>query len=356
MRILNKYLLKEVFSSSMAVFGVLMIILSSNTMLRLIEEASIGNFPTYLLVPVILIKVTQYSIHIIPISLFFGIIISLGKFYNSNEMAVISSSGQSPLDIVKILSNIIIPASLIVALFSLYITPSVTEYRYKLEHRLNNEERIEEITPGRFISSQSGKATFFIEDIVDNKLNNIFFSTDRKTMASVENSETASYYFNKDNQKFIMLKEGVISEITSANGVETRITKYKEHGLQLRKDIPAHVNSIPAGKSTIDLFFSNETADHAELQSRLLLPIASLILGLIAIPLSYSSPKKGRYSKIFLGAVVYFIYFITMSVAKKIYLLSYIPGFFGLWWIHVLVMSMLIYIYHADSHKIPGRG
>ena len=107
MRILNKYLLKEVFSSSIAVFGVLMIILSSNTMLRLIEEASIGNFPTYLLIPVILIKVTQYSIHIIPISLFFGIIISLGKFYNNNEMAVISSSGQSPLDIVKILSNII---------------------------------------------------------------------------------------------------------------------------------------------------------------------------------------------------------------------------------------------------------
>jgi lipopolysaccharide export system permease protein len=270
-------------------------------------------------------------------------------------MAVISSSGQSPLDIVKILSNIIIPASLIVALFSLYITPSVTAYRYQLEHRLNNEERIEEITAGRFISSQSGKATFFVEDIVNNELSNVFFSSGKSDIISVENSKTASYYFDKDNRKYIMLKEGIINEIISPNGVETRTTKYEEHVLQLRQAIPLHINSIPAGKSTIDLFFSNETTDHAELQSRLLLPIASLILGFIAIPLSYSSPKKGRYSKIFLGAIIYFIYFISMSIAKKIYLLAYIPSFFGLWWIHILVMAMLIYVYYVDSHKIPAR-
>ena len=356
MRILNKYLLKEVLSSSIAVFVVLMIILSSNTMLRLIEEASVGDFPTYLLMPAILIKVSQYSIHIIPISLFFGIIISLGKFYNNNEMAVISSSGQSPLDIVKILSNVIIPASLIVAIFSLYITPSATSYRYQLEHRLSNEERIEEIKEGRFITSQSGKATFFVEDIINNELSNIFFSSDNELTTSVENSETASYYFDKDDRKHIMLKEGIINEITSANGLETRVTKYNEHVIQLRQGIPLYKNKISAGKPTIDLFFSDKTTDHAELQSRLLLPIASLILGFIAIPLSYSSPKKGRYSKIFLGAVIYFIYFISMAIAKKIYLLAYIPSFFGLWWIHILVAGMLIYVYYIDSHKIPGRG
>ena len=50
------------------------------------------------------------------------------------------------------------------------MTPSATEYRYKLEHRLNSEERIEEINPGRFTSSQSGKATFFVNEIKQVKL------------------------------------------------------------------------------------------------------------------------------------------------------------------------------------------
>ena len=120
MKILEKYLLKEILGSSLSVLLIFMLILSSNTMLRLIEEASAGTFPTYLLFPVIFVKITQYSIYIIPISLFFGIIISLGRFYNSNEMAVISSSGQSIFDIATIINKVIIPSFLIVALFGTY--------------------------------------------------------------------------------------------------------------------------------------------------------------------------------------------------------------------------------------------
>ena len=76
MKILDKYLLREILESALSVLAIFMIILSSNTMLRLIEEASVGSFPTYLLFPIIFVKIMQYSIYIIPISLFFGIIIS----------------------------------------------------------------------------------------------------------------------------------------------------------------------------------------------------------------------------------------------------------------------------------------
>ena len=74
MKILQKYLIRELTLSSISVFSVFMLILSANTMLRLVEEASVGNFPTYLLFPLIIIKITQYSIYLLPISVFFGII------------------------------------------------------------------------------------------------------------------------------------------------------------------------------------------------------------------------------------------------------------------------------------------
>ena len=107
-KILEKYLLNEVLGSSLSVLAIFMIILSSNTMLRLIEDASAGTFPTYLLFPIIFVKIIQYSIYIIPISLFFGIIISLGKLYNSTEMAVIASSGLSKVDLASSISKVII--------------------------------------------------------------------------------------------------------------------------------------------------------------------------------------------------------------------------------------------------------
>jgi lipopolysaccharide export system permease protein len=355
MKILDKYLIKEIVGSTLSVFGIFMIILSANTMLRLIEEASLGNFPSYLLFPIIVIKITQYSIYIIPISLFFGIILSLGRFYNSNEMAVISASGQSPKDLAKIISNVIFPAALLVSLFSLYITPSATEYRYKLEHRLNSEERIEEIKPGRFASSQNGRATFFVENINRGHLNKIFFSSIGSEINTIENSVSATYYIDESDRKFLLMKEGIINEVISSIDSITRKTKYEEHGIQLGQDIPKFYNKKFDSMSTIELFNNEEIESSAELQYRLLLPIATLLLGFIAIPLSYSSPRKGRYNKIFSGAMIYFTYFILISVAKKLYLLNHTPVFFGTWWVHVMVAIIILFIYINDMNKIPNR-
>ena len=355
MRILDKYLLKEILKSSLSVFAIFMIILSSNTMLRLIEEASTGSFPTYLLFPIIFVKITQYSIYIIPISLFFGIIISLGRLYNTNEMSVISSSGISPVNIAKTLNKVILPTAILVSLFSLYITPTATEYRYKLEHRLNSEERIEEIRPGRFTSSQNGRATFFVSDIENNKLINIFFSTYESNGVTVENSNSASYSKDVTQRRYIILKDGIITEHLYPYESNIRVTKYQDHGVQLGQDLPIFTNKKLEAMSSFQLINLGTLAATAELQTRLMLPIATFILGLIAIPLSYSSPRKGRYNKVFFGALIYFIYFVGMSIAKKLYMLEITPSVLGLWWIHLIVGTLILYIYLRDSSIIPLR-
>ena len=332
-----------------------MIILSSNTMMRLIEEASIGNFPTYLLLPTIIIKITQYSIYIIPVSLFFGIIISLGKLYNNNEMAVIFSSGVSPIDVAKIMASIILPVSLVVALFTLYLTPIASEYRYKLEHRLKNEERVDNIKPGKFNTSARGTSTFFVETLNKNIMEGVFINLikDQYTKETVETSKTANYSFDNKDRKFLILHNGSIHEMVNNN--EIRITKYKEHAIQLSQELPDYINSRSIAKSTYDLFFSAEIEDKAELQARFFLPFATIILGFFAIPLSYSAPKKGKYDKIFFSAIFYFLYFVSISIAKKMYILGHTWSIFGIWWGHIIVLLLLLYFYNLDQNKIPTR-
>ncbi len=355
MKILQKYLITEITRTSITVLAVFLVILTANTMLRLIEESSIGNFPTYLLFPLIIVKITQYSIYLIPISLFLGIILSFGKFYSENEMAVINSSGISIYDITKIIARVILPAAFVVALFSLYITPSATQYRYQLEHKLNNEERIEEINPGRFTSSQSGSATFFVENIKNNILEKIFFSSSGGRAEAIENSSTARYITDKDNRKYILLRDGVISEIIPPNYTTTRKTKYREHGVQLGQELPKFTNTKYDAVSTLSLLSIDGKESSAELQSRLLLPIATILLGFIAFPVSYSSPRKGRYAKIFFGSLIYFTYLIIMSIIEKLYLLETTPSILGMWWIHFLMLLLVILVYKNDMETIPSR-
>ena len=123
----------------------------------------------------------------------------------------------------------------------------------------------------------------------------------------------------------------------------------------LGQELAAFTNSKFEAKSTLELFLSNNLKSTAELQSRLMLPLATLMLGFLAIPLSYSSPRKGRYDKVFFGALVYFTYFIAMSITKKMFLLELTPSFLGLWWIHLIMAGILVGIYYQDKTKIPGR-
>ena len=354
LKILKKYLVTETAYAIITVLVILLIILSSNTMMRLIEEAAEGNFPTYLLFPTIIIKIAQYLIYLIPISLFFGIILAFGRLYNTNEMAVISSAGISPIDLAKLLLPVIVVVSLIVALFTLYLTPLTSEYRSKLEHRLKNEERVEEVTPGKFNSSSSGSSTFFVHDIIGGKLNKIFFSSKNTKHGSTETATSAKYFYDEKDNKFLQLEDGEIYQLIGDQGA-TRKTKYKEHAVQLEQILPNYKSDRSSTKSTIELFFGESYEDSAELQSRFLLPLASLLLGFIAIPISYCAPKKGRYEKIFLGAVLYFFYFVGMAVVKKMYILNYTPNFFGIWWIHIFAILFLVYLYHIDSTSIRDR-
>ena len=355
MKILQKYLIKEISKTSVAVFTVFLVILTANTMLRLIEESSVGNFPTYLLFPLIMIKITQYSIYLIPISLFLGIILSFGRFYSENEMAIINSSGVSVYDIAKIIARVILPAAFLVALFSLYITPSATQYRYQVAHKLNNEERIEEINAGRFTSSQSGKATFFVEDINNNVLERIFFSSSGSRAEAIENSSTARYIKDEQNRKYILLRDGVISEIIPPDYKTTRKTKYREHGVQLGQELPDFTNTKYDAMSTLSLVRLEDKESSAELQSRILLPVATILLGFIAFPVSYSSPRKGRYTKVFLGSLIYFTYLIVMSITEKLYLLDATPSILGIWWIHFLMLLLITHVYRNDMNTIPIR-
>ena len=156
-------------------------------------------------------------------------------------------------------------------------------------------------------------------------------------------------------KRYIILKDGVITELLAPYKSNTRITKYSEHGVQLGQDLPIYTNNKYDAMDTIHLLSVDDIAASAELQSRFMLPIATLILAFAAVPLSYSSPRKGRYNKIFFGALVYFSYFIMMSIAEKMFLLKVVPIYLGLWWIHFLVILVLYYVYKTDYKKIPTR-
>ena len=77
----------------------------------------------------------------------------------------------------------------------------------------------------------------------------------------------------------------------------------------------------------------------AELHFRLAVPIATLILAILAVPLSRSQPRAGRYGKLAIGLLVFIIYFNLLSAGKTWIETATVEPAIGLWWVHGLMIA-----------------
>jgi lipopolysaccharide export system permease protein len=73
---------------------------------------------------------------------------------------------------------------------------------------------------------------------------------------------------------------------------------------------------------------------------RLGVPLSTLILAILAVPLSRSQPRQGRYGRIAVGLLVFIIYFNLLSAGKAWLEQGTVPTVFGMWWVHALMLML----------------
>ena len=83
----------------------------------------------------------------------------------------------------------------------------------------------------------------------------------------------------------------------------------------------------------------------AEYQWRLSLVISTFILAILAIPVSKSSPRKGRYAKVLPAILIYFIYSNFLSVSRKFVANGDVAPLIGMWWVHAFFLLLFIYLF-----------
>ncbi len=107
--------------------------------------------------------------------------------------------------------------------------------------------------------------------------------------------------------------------------------------------------SLDSG-STAVLISRGTPQDQIEFQWRLAQFLAAWILMLLAIPLSRSSPREGRYSKLVLGILVYAVYTNVLIIARVWLREEIVPGAIGLWWVHLVFFVLAVeWIRRSDS-------
>ncbi|MCK5877554.1 MAG: LptF/LptG family permease, partial [Candidatus Marithrix sp.] len=86
-------------------------------------------------------------------------------------------------------------------------------------------------------------------------------------------------------------------------------------------------------------------------QWRLSFPLSVILLAILAVPLSHTTPRQGQYSKIVSGILIYLIYNNLLNVAKKWVERGDVSPVIGVWWVHIILILIIISLFNLPKLK-----
>jgi lipopolysaccharide export system permease protein len=82
-------------------------------------------------------------------------------------------------------------------------------------------------------------------------------------------------------------------------------------------------------------------------------PVMTLILMLLAVPLARLRPRQGRFGRLGIAVLLYFIYSLLLDAARTWIENGTVPAVAGLWWVHAIALCLGLWLLARASP--PGR-
>lgn len=357
--IIFRYLFVETFKAQFAVFAVLMTIFTSQTLMRVLDDAVEGKLPTELVANMLMLYMPSLAGLILPLSLFIGIFLAHGQMYADSEMTVLKACGVSEWYVSRVTLVLALIIAIIAGLFSLWWTPSAFEEREVLRQEIKANVGLSSIVAGQFEQSSNKKAVIFVHENEKNsgKLSKVFVA---QLTANTE-SENDFYVlyaksgytepFNQGSERLV-LSQGTAYQGNS-NQLDYQVTDFVDYKMIIKEQTLEEQRLKLLAVPTLDLLNISGSAAIAEWQWRISQPISVLIVALIAVPLARVKPRQGKYAKLVPAFAIYLCYFLLLMAGRSALEDGKIPVGLGLWWIHA---GALIYgLYLFTTERTLGR-
>lgn len=186
-------------------------------------------------------------------------------------------------------------------------------------------------------------------------MENVFLQARDGGQTSVINSNSASYRNTEyPGSRFILFENGR-RYTGSRDSLDYRITRYRTYAVLVEQGDGGNryvkLESLP----TAALVGSDSPKHAAELQWRLSFVISSLLLPIMALALSRYSFSEQKYFSAFVAVLIYIVYSNMLSVAKTLLKRDEIPGFVGLWWVHLLLVVLIILVFQFPRLRLRWK-
>ncbi|MEX2962724.1 LPS export ABC transporter permease LptF [Microbulbifer sp. TYP-18] len=352
--IIFRYLSRELLYATLAVTAVLMLIVMSGRFVKYLAEAAAGDLSANILFSLMGYRLPGFLELVLPLGFFIGILLAYGRLYIDSEMTVLRACGFSERQLLVYTLAPALMVALLVAGLSLYFTPTGIERSSGLLTADKSRNEFDHLVPKKFIATEGDRAVYYADAL----------SADRSTMYDVFLAElgTARGDTETDYQTVHFAKEGV-QKIDAQTGLrylvlrdgyryegvpgqrDYRLMKFSSYEILL--DIPQvrqrRSDQIQSA-STLELWRSDDRQEQAFLHWRFSLPVLVLVVAVLAVPLSRTNPRQGRYAKMIPAVLLYLAYLLLLLRVRGAIEDGKIEDPASIWLVHLpfLILGLLL--------------
>lgn len=358
--IFKRSLVSELANVAGGAFTVIFTIVLAVGMVRILGLAAGGRIDNATIIQLTLYNVLINLAPLLTVSVFVAVLITLMRWWQDNEMVVWFSSGaRSLFSWVRPVLRFTVPMVVFIAVLATVIAPWAYSQSEQTRDSFEKRDDVSLISPGRFIELNRGKRVFFIENVdKDRNVEGVFVADLSPKGSAIVTARSGGLEINKEGDRYIVLHDGRRYE-TNKQSAATRLIEFKDYGVRLDLKLDSTFNSTKLkALPTSVLFADYSPKSQSQLFWRLSWPIATLLLALLAIPLSCAQPRSGR-SLGFVSAGLFFILYLNMITMMETWIQTGVHTLVsGLFIIHgtvALIVTLLFVRWVYFMRWIPRK-
>jgi lipopolysaccharide export system permease protein len=350
LRIVDRYLLRELAANFLGATLILMLIVVGTAVADLLAKIARGRIPADLLFTLIALRSVDALTVLMPLAVFLGVLLAYGRLWRDSEMAVLQSSGLDLGGLARPLLLLLLPTMLLLGTISFWLAPAAVRLSQVLLEEANRSLIIAGLEPGRFVELPGKDGVIYVAEMSSDgtTFKRMFVESERqekdtgKTRIDVITATHGYLYHDADGVgRYLALQDGFRVEGKLGED-DYRLMRFARNDIKL-PDSENDDNDTTAKRSaptSVLLRASDDPIMRAELHWRLAAPLSALVLMLLALPLSKSSPREPRYARLLVAILTWWVFNTGLGLGRSWISQGKLAPAFGFWWVYLPAIAI----------------
>ncbi len=362
LRIIDRYLLREVALSVLAASLILLLVTIGGAVADMLAKVARGRIPADLLFTLIGLRSIGSLTILLPLAVLVGVLLGYGRLWRDSEMAVLQSSGVDAQDLLRPLAWFALPMTAVLAVLAFWLAPASDRLAQSLLQEASRSLIVAGLEPGRFVDLPGRNGVIYVGEMSADgtRFKRMFIESERpdkdsgKTRIDVITATHGHLYHDADGVgRYIALEDGFRVEGTLGQD-DYRLMRFERNDIKL-PDGEASVNETASKRAapTRVLLASDDPIMRAELHWRLAAPMSAIVLALLALPLAKSSPREPRYARLLIALLAWLVYYNLLVLGRTWISAGKLASGFGLWWVYLPMLALAAWMIW-NGQRVPA--